>query len=110
MNVSVRKVRDVAVVAVDGRLDAVTGPDLDATLRDLVDAGAAKIVLDLGDTFYVSSAGLRVMLVTAKRLTAKAGELRVCSLTEHVQEVFDISGFASLLNVCPTADEALGGF
>ena len=110
MNVSVRKVRDAAVVAVDGRLDALTAPDLEAALRDLVDGGAAKVVLDLGDAVYVSSAGLRVMLVTAKGLKAKAGELRVCSLTEHVHEVFDISGFTSLLDVYPTADEALAGF
>jgi len=59
---------------------------------------------------YISSAGLRVLLATAKKLKAIGGELRVCSLNEIVTEVFDISGFDLILTVLPSESEALDGF
>ena len=59
---------------------------------------------------YISSAGLRVLLATAKKLKAIGGELRVCSLNEIVTEVFDITGFDLILTVLPSESEALDGF
>jgi len=59
---------------------------------------------------YISSAGLRVLLVTAKRLGGSGGSLHICGLNETVDEVFEISGFSVILNVFGTADEAMQGF
>jgi anti-anti-sigma factor len=59
---------------------------------------------------YISSAGLRVLLLVAKKLQANAGELRICSLNAIVKEVFDISGFDMILPVSASESEALEGF
>jgi anti-anti-sigma factor len=59
---------------------------------------------------YISSAGLRVLLATAQKLQAEDGALRVCNLNETVQEVFDISGFSTILSVFKTETEALNEF
>ena len=98
------------VVALAGKLDTSTSSEAETHLHGVVDAGATRLVIDFGELDFVSSAGLRVLLTTAKRLKAGSGELRVCSLNDAVQEVFDISGFGSLLNVQPDVGAALGSF
>ena len=59
---------------------------------------------------YISSAGLRVLLAAAKKLRTTGGELRICSLSELVAEVFDISGFDMILPISATETDALEGF
>ncbi len=79
-------------------------------MTQLIDQGATKLVVNFEKLDYISSAGLRVLLATAKQLKGNSGELRVCSLNEVVQEVFDISGFTTILTVTKTEPEALKGF
>jgi anti-anti-sigma factor len=76
----------------------------------LIEAGSTKILVNLEKLDYISSAGLRVLLVVAKKLKANAGELRICSLNAVVKEVFDISGFDMILPVSASESEALEGF
>jgi anti-sigma B factor antagonist len=59
---------------------------------------------------YISSAGLRVLLSTAKHLEPSGGEIRICTLNDVVREVFDISGFVTILNLFADETEALDGF
>jgi anti-anti-sigma factor len=59
---------------------------------------------------FISSAGLRVLLATAQELKQDGGDLRVCSLNESVKEVFDLSGFSTLLMVLENEETALSGF
>jgi anti-anti-sigma factor len=78
-------------------------------------AGARKMVIDCTALDYISSAGLRVLLGTAKRLSAAGaggagGTLRLFGLNETVREVFDISGFSTILAVFATEAAALKGF
>jgi stage II sporulation protein AA (anti-sigma F factor antagonist) len=67
-------------------------------------------VLDFAGLDYISSAGLRMVLVVAKRLKQESGLLVLCGMQPHVHEVFDISGFLAILNVEPTRSEALARF
>ena len=76
----------------------------------LIDAGAQKLLVNFENLDYISSAGLRILLATAKKLKASQGDLKICWLNETVQEVFDISGFATILSVSKTEEEALGAF
>ena len=69
-----------------------------------------KILVNFADLDYISSAGLRVLLTTAKRLGGSGGTLRICGLNETVSEVFEISGFSVILSVFPNETEALEGF
>lgn len=85
------------VVRLSGRLDAVTAPDAEGALGGLVDEGQTHLAIDLSAMEYVSSAGLRVFLVTAKKLKAAGGELSLAGLAGNVKEVIEISGFPSIM-------------
>jgi len=110
MQISVKTTNEVKVLAFEGRLDTQTSPDAQQQLTRLIDEGATKILVNLEKVDYISSAGLRVLLVVAKQLKATDGELRICSLNEVVKEVFDISGFDLILPISASESEALEGF
>ena len=106
MEIAARTQDDVTLVAVAGSLDSNTSPEAQAALDGILSSGARKLVVDLRGLDYISSAGLRVLLGTAKRLKGK-GELRLFGLNETVREVFDISGFSTILTVFATEADAL---
>ena len=110
MQISVKTTNEVKVLAFEGRLDTQTSPDALQQLTRLIEEGETKILVNLEKVDYISSAGLRVLLVVAKQIKATDGELRICSLNEVVKEVFDISGFDLILPVSASESEALEGF
>ena len=89
------------------KLDTATAPTAGQALSTLMDQGVRRIVVDFSDVPYITSSGLRVILATAKQLRAKGGELCVCSLNEAVEEVFEISGFNTLLPVFASSADAV---
>ena len=99
---------DFRVLVLSGRLDTETSADLELALSDLQAAGASNFVIDLTNIGYVSSAGLRVLLATAKQLDGGRGVLRLCCLNGTVQEVFDVAGFSRMFAIFPTREAALG--
>ena len=110
MQISVKTANEVKVLAFEGRLDTQTSPDAQQQLTRLIEEGETKILVNLEKLDYISSAGLRVLLVVAKQLKTTDGELRICSLNEVVKEVFDISGFDMILPISASESEALEGF
>jgi anti-anti-sigma factor len=110
MNITTQEANGVTTVVFEGSLDTNTAPDAEAKLGELVNEGAAKILIDFSSLDYISSAGLRVLLVTGKKLGSSGGSMRLCNLNETVDEVFEISGFSTIFNVFPTLDEAVSGF
>ena len=110
MEIAVSDAGEIKVIRIEGKLDTQSSPDAQTQLTQLIDQGATKLVVNFEKLDYISSAGLRVLLATAKKLKGNSGELRVCSLNEVVQEVFDISGFTTILTVTKTEPEALEGF
>jgi anti-anti-sigma factor len=110
MQISVKTTNEVKVLAFEGRLDTQTSPDAQQQLTRLIEEGETKILVNLEKVDYISSAGLRVLLVIAKQLKTTDGELRICSLNEVVKEVFDISGFDMILPISASELEALEDF
>ncbi len=110
MNISVKEVESVTVVQFEGHLDTSTAPDAQARLDELVEGGTTKILVNFTDLEYISSAGLRVLLVIGKRLGSAGGKLRLCNLNETVFEVFEISGFSTIFSVFKDQAEALDSF
>jgi anti-sigma B factor antagonist len=110
MDISCEVKDNVTVVRFEGNLDTNTSTDAQDYLNKAIDEGAAKVVVCFDKVDFVSSAGLRVLLATAKKLGGGGGSLRVCGLNETVSEVFEISGFSTILNVFPSEAEALSGF
>jgi anti-anti-sigma factor len=94
-------------IAIKGRLDAVTAAAAESAINGTIEAGASNLVLNLSGLEYVSSAGLRVLLVTAKKLSRQNGKIVLCCLQDTVREVFTVSGFLSIFPVA--ADEAEAG-
>ena len=101
---------NVTVVRLEGNLDTNTSTEAQDYLNKAIDDGATKVVVTFDKVDFVSSAGLRVLLATAKRLSGTGGSLRVCGLNETVNEVFEISGFSTILDVFPAETDALSGF
>ncbi|WP_293676376.1 STAS domain-containing protein [uncultured Phenylobacterium sp.] len=99
---------DVLVVTAAGRLDSNTAAVLEAVLPARAQA-TPKLVLDLSGVPYVSSAGLRILLMGAKAARAAGHKLVLAGLSPSVREVFDISGFTSIFAIEPDVDAALAG-
>jgi anti-anti-sigma factor len=107
MEISTRTSNDTHIVAIAGNLDSATSPEAQKAL-DAVLVSARKVALDFSELDYISSAGLRVLLGAAKRLRASGGTLRMFGLNPSVREVFEISGFSTILPVYPSEAEAIG--
>jgi stage II sporulation protein AA (anti-sigma F factor antagonist) len=73
----------------------------------VINSAAQRLVIDLAQLDYVSSSGLRVFLLAAKRLQATNGKLTLCGLQDHIQQVFDLAGFSSILSIYGSRDEAI---
>lgn len=110
MEISTRTQGEATIVAIAGSFDSVTSPKAKEALDAIVAGGGRKLALDFSALDYISSAGLRVLLGTAKQLSAKGGALRTFGLNQTVREVFDISGFSTILSVFPAEADALQGF
>ncbi len=97
------------LIAPSGRLDSNTAVDFEKQLLARLDS-APSLVLDLGDLEYVSSAGLRVILMAAKKIRQGQGRMLLCALRPHIREVFEISGFMAIFEVHPDRAAALAAF
>ena len=101
---------DVSVVKLNGSLDTLTSPEAEANFNNLIGTERLKILVDCTNLDYISSAGLRVLLATSKRIHGRGG-LVLCGMNEQVKEVFEMTGLAGLVfKIFETQEEALGGF
>jgi anti-sigma B factor antagonist len=110
VEITTRDAGDVKVIEITGELNTVSTPDAEKVLNKLREDGTKKILINLEKLDFISSSGLRILLATGQELKKTDGEMRVCSLNETVTEVFEFSGFDSLLNVAVDESEALAGF
>ncbi|MEM9220838.1 MAG: STAS domain-containing protein [Pseudomonadota bacterium] len=92
-------VGDVTVLAPAGRVDTATAKEFETAALGRIEAGASAMVFDFDGLKYISSAGLRVVLLTGKRAKAAGGVLVLCNMNESIRDVFEISGFLSLFAV-----------
>ncbi|HKA59175.1 MAG TPA: STAS domain-containing protein [Gemmatimonadales bacterium] len=109
MNITTRAQQGVTLVAIAGKLDSNTSPEAQRALDAILGGGGRRIVVDFTALDYISSAGLRVLLGAAKRLSGTGSALRLFGLNDTVREVFEISGFSKILAVFPTEADALAG-
>jgi anti-sigma B factor antagonist len=110
MDISVRAAGDVNILDFSGNLDTNTSPAAESEINRLIDAGGDMILFNFENLDFISSSGLRVLLATAKKLKASGGTMKVCNINALIQEVFDISGFASILSLASDEEEALASF
>ena len=84
-------------IALEGRLDTTTSPQLEAELRTGVN-GVTELVFDLEKLDYISSAGLRVLLA-AQKVMNKQGEMKIKNVKPEIMEIFDVTGFVDILSI-----------
>ncbi len=85
------------VIALEGRLDTMTSPQLEAELKESLD-GAESLTMDMSNLDYISSAGLRVLLTAHKAMSSKGG-LKLTNVNEIVREVLDVTSFSDILTI-----------
>ncbi|NCC53844.1 MAG: anti-sigma factor antagonist [Spartobacteria bacterium] len=100
---------DAVFMDAEGRMDAASAPNFDSQCQKWIDKGIKTIVVDLSKLEYLSSAGLRSILVIAKKLKADGGKLLFCGVKGTVKEIFDISGFSSMFEFYDNPTAALEG-
>lgn len=108
MNTDLNTVGHVAVVKVEGRMDTGSAPAFEKCMLEWMAQGHREFIIDLSRVDYISSAGLRSVLVAAKKARAAGGGMACCSLQGVVKKVFEVSGFAGLLPVYESLEKALG--
>ncbi len=99
-----------ALLHPSGRLDANNSAQFEKDMLEVLDRSPHGMVMDFSELGYVSSAGLRVVLLAAKKVKAAGGTFVLCGLSPSVSEVFKISGFLSILTVVPDRGAALARF
>ena len=107
MQIADARVDGIVAVAPVGRIDTTSAPALEHYLVDLLARGERRIVIDLSGVDYISSAGLRVMLLVARRVADVNGRLGLCAMGDSVRQVFQLAGFLPLFAVQETPDAAV---
>ena len=97
MNIEQKKNGDALTLALEGRLDTMTAPQLEAALKTVLD-GVKELTFDLEKLEYISSAGLRVLLGAQKTMN-KQGAMKVKHANEMILEIFEVTGFSDILTI-----------
>lgn len=97
MTISKTQNGNALTVALEGRLDTVTSPELEKEFKESLNQ-AETLSLDFSKLDYISSAGLRVLL-SAHKIMSKKGGMKITNVNEIVKEVFDVTGFADILTI-----------
>ena len=110
MTIAIEPTDKAHIIALEGQVNSSNAATVETEVLAVVNQGAKNVLLNMTELSYISSAGLRVVLVLAKRLKQAGGKLVIYGMQPHVREVFDISGFLAILTVTGTRAEALEQF
>nr|QNO51253.1 hypothetical protein IGHJBHOP_00014 [Methanosarcinales archaeon ANME-1 ERB6] len=103
----IKTIGDVKVAVIVPRFDSRTAEEVETAFTALIEKGTKRLLCDFSMTKYISSAGLRVLLSTAKKLQKSGGPLVLCSLSPNVREVFEIAGLTPLFTIYDSVGRAL---
>lgn len=106
MEITVTRASHCVIVTVKGRIDSYTAPKLSETLQEITEQGLFRIILNLQEVVYISSAGLRV-LIDAQKTCQNKGELALVNVPERVLDTLELVGFTSLFRFYPNVQIAL---
>jgi anti-sigma B factor antagonist len=97
----------VTALTVKGRVDSTTADQLRDHLSEMIRAGSARLVIDLKEVTYISSAGFRTLLITARAVENAHGKLALCGIGGEVKRLFDIASFTELFTILPNREDAV---
>ena len=96
-------------VALKGRMDAGTSKSVEDYLMKLIDGGEHRLLVDFAQLEYISSVGLRVLILAAKKVKPLQGSVVVCALQPTIKQVFEVAGFTTIFKVYSTRADAIAG-
>jgi len=106
MQITHEREQEVTVLTLSGRLDTQYASDFETTILDHIGQGARFFLIDCSAVDYMNSAGLKVLLLAAKKLETDGGRIVLCGLMPNVKTVFELTGFDKLFEIRPTRGEA----
>jgi anti-sigma B factor antagonist len=109
MKIIEKKINDIEIIAISGRIDVNSAKDLESFVDGIIDNNS-KIVFDLEDTEYISSSGLRVFLASLKKLKNKNGEMRLASPQPTIRNILDISGLSNIFVINHNLKDSMNSF
>ena len=104
------KLGDIVVVKIKGQMDTLTAPDFERKCFSWIDRGETDFAVDLGELEYISSFGIRSILIVAKKLKVGGGQVHFCCLSGMVKKVFSLAGFLSMFPIYDSLEQALGQY
>ncbi|MBW2705328.1 MAG: STAS domain-containing protein [Deltaproteobacteria bacterium] len=107
MEISQKEEKGIVSIAIKGRLDADSSMEAEKIVKDALGGETSRLLFDLGGLEYLSSAGLRVLLTAAKEMRRRDGKIVLCALNEFVKEIFEVSGFQSLIPITESVESGL---
>lgn len=110
MELSDEKLAQCRIIGITGRLDTTTYGQLEQLLAACFDSGDHRLLADCTRMDYISSSGLRVLLVGLKKAHAQNGRFVLCGLRPNIREVFEISGFTGIFEIFGSKEEAIKTF
>jgi anti-sigma B factor antagonist len=107
MEIKRKEEGNITLLELIGNLDTNTAPAAEKAVNEVIDLGVDKLLFDLSNTGFVSSAGLRVFLVATKKLSAKGGSVKLCAPNDVVKEILEISGFTTIIDVRSSVEQGI---
>ena len=101
---------EIVVLEVKGEVDAYTAKVLDKSLMDLLDQGQLRIVMDVSEVSFISSAGIRAILYAHRKAVQLGGEIRLVRPTDHIRRIFEIAGLLELLEINDELQETINNW
>lgn len=110
MDVTTERQEGVLTAQVGGRIDGSNVAQFEEAIRTAIDENDRAVLIDCENLGYISSAGLRAVLMTAKTLSNRNAKFALCSMSDPIREVFQISGFDKIVAIHPSKAEAIASF
>jgi len=110
MEITEKSIEKCMIIGIHGRLDTISSTVFEKRLTELIDQQSTKILINCSQMDYISSSGLRILLLALKRITIAKGKFVICGLQENIREIFTITGFTTIFEIYPGEEEALGVF
>jgi anti-anti-sigma factor len=107
MEISEKSVEGHTVIDLGGQIDSTASKEFEEFLVGVIDKGTHTMIVDFKNVKFISSAGLRVLLLAGKKVKPYGGKVILCNLSKDVREVFDISGFSTIFSIYSDLTEAL---
>lgn len=107
MELETEQIEGVLIGRLKGRLDASTSDTIQESLLKTIEEGNTRLALDLAGLEYISSAGLRVLLMTHKKVSQSQGKLIIFGLQDYIHEILEIAGFTAILTLSENRESAL---